>query len=185
MTARFKVIDIFKSIFRKWPSDKYKKPLPPIPQAVWQRPLYFFAFGFGSGAMPVAPGTWGTLMAIPFYLFLRSWPILFYLLFVVSFIILSIWVCEKVSREIHVHDHPGMCIDEFCGYFVTMINAPHGMLWVLLGFLLFRLFDIWKPWPINIIDKKMTSGVGMILDDIVAGIYGLIIIQVIAILFLH
>ena len=70
-----------------------------------------------------------------------------------------------------------MCIDEFAGFFVTMINAPHGWTWIVLGFLLFRLFDIWKPWPINFIDEKMHGGFGMVLDDIVAGIFAMFIIQ--------
>ncbi|TAK73542.1 MAG: phosphatidylglycerophosphatase A [Gammaproteobacteria bacterium] len=159
------------------------KTIPPLPDNIWQRPLYFIAFGFGSGTLPIAPGTFGTLMAIPFYLLFQSLPLPLYLLFVLLFTALSCWICERVSREIQVHDHPGMCIDEFAGFFVTMINAPHGWLWILLGFLLFRLFDIWKPWPIRDIDKKMHNGIGIVLDDIVAGLYALIIIQIIARIF--
>lgn len=174
----FKATNIFKYFIR----DKYKKTYPEVPRAVWQQPLYFFAFGLGSGAMPFAPGTFGTLMAIPFYLLLQSLPLLAYLIFVIAFIIASSIISQKVSQEIHVHDHPGMCIDEFAGFFVTMINAPHGFSWIILGFLLFRLFDIWKPWPINLLDEKIHGGFGMVLDDVVAGIYSLMIIQIIAII---
>lgn len=83
-----------------------------------------------------------------------------------------------------MHDHPGMNIDEFVGFYVTMLHAPRGAAWILLGFILFRFFDICKPWPIFIVDKKMTTGFGMILDDVLAGIYSLIIIQVLAVLLL-
>lgn len=156
------------------------KPSLPTPKAVWQNPLYFIAFGFGSGAMPFAPGTFGTLLAIPFYLLLNTLPLSAYLIFVALFIIASSWLCDRISREIHEHDHPGMCIDEFAGFFVTMISAPHGWPWIVLGFVLFRLFDIWKPWPIGWIDEKVHGGFGMILDDVVAGVFAMIIIQVIS-----
>lgn len=149
------------------------------PDAVWRNPLYFIAFGFGSGAMPFAPGTFGTLMAIPFYLLLRPLPLVYYIIFIVAFIAFSMWLSNKLSREINVHDHPGMCIDEFAGYFVTMINAPAGWEWVLLGFALFRFFDIVKPWPISFIDEKVHGGIGMILDDVLAGLASFAIIQLI------
>lgn len=174
--AHFSVTSIFNKL------KSYSKPSPPLPEQIWQDPIYFIAFGFGSGAMPFAPGTFGTLLAIPFYLLMRPLPLVPYILFVIGFFIFSSWICERVSREIHEHDHPGMCIDEFAGFFVTMINAPHGCFWIVLGFLLFRLFDIWKPWPIRFIDKKIHGGFGMVLDDIVAGIFAMLIIQIIRML---
>ena len=85
-----------------------KKNIPPIPKAVWTNPLYFIAFGFGSGAIPFAPGTFGTLFAIPFYLLLRPLPLYAYLLFVIFFIVLSAWISDRVSKETQTHDHPGM-----------------------------------------------------------------------------
>lgn len=170
--ARFTVTNIFNLLKSK------SKPIPALPKEVWRNPLYFIAFGFGSGAMPFAPGTFGTLMAIPFYLLLRLLPVTYYIIFVILFIAFSSWLCDRISRVIHEHDHPGMCIDEFAGFFVTMINAPHGWSWIILGFLLFRLFDVWKPWPIRYIDEKVHGGFGMVLDDVVAGIFGMIIIQI-------
>ena len=86
-------------------------------------------------------------------------------------------LCTKLSREIHVHDHPGMNIDEFIGFFVTMIGAPPHWIWILVGFGLFRLFDIWKPWPIRFVDEKIKGGIGMVLDDVLAGIYGCLLIH--------
>src|SRR5436190_13230271 len=122
---------------------KYYKPrgaktIPPVPAKVWQDPLYFIAFGFGSGAMPFAPGTFGTLMAIPFYLALRPLSLTIYLVVLTIFTVFSMWLSSYISKQIDVHDHPGMCIDEVVGFLVTMINAPLGWPWVLLGFLLFR-----------------------------------------------
>lgn len=171
----FSVTNIFKRLPRS------TKPIPPVPKAVWRNPIYFFAFGLGSGAAPFAPGTFGTLAAIPCYLLLRHLSLPAYLIFVICFIIFSSWISERVSREIHEHDHPGMCIDEFAGFFVTMINAPMGWSWILLGFILFRLFDIWKPWPIRWLDRQVHGGFGMVLDDIVAGLFSFIIIQIAAV----
>jgi phosphatidylglycerophosphatase A len=149
----------------------------PVPRSVWEKPSHFIAFGFGSGAVPFAPGTFGTLMAIPFYLAMQSLPHSLYLWLVVVFTLASMWLCDKVTQEIGVHDHLGMCLDEIIGYLVTMYGAPHGFIWILLGFLLFRLFDIWKPWPIGYIDEHIKGGVGIILDDVLAGIYSLVILR--------
>ena len=159
---------------------KYRKKNLPIPPAVWKNPLYFIAFGFGSGASPIAPGTVGTIVAIPFYLLLSQLSLTGYLFAVVAVIITSAWLCEHISKETHTHDHPGMNIDEFAGFFVTMIHAPHGWKWIILGFVFFRIFDIVKPWPINKIDENIHGGVGMVLDDVVAGIFSMVLIQILA-----
>ncbi len=160
--------------------EKTSKPIPPIPRAFFYNPIYFIAFGLGSGLMPFAPGTFGTLFAIPFYILLRPLSLPVYLLFIIAFIIFSSWICNYVSRKTHTHDHPGMCIDEFAGFFVTMINAPHSWEWVVLGFILFRIFDIWKPGPIRHLDKTVHGGFGMVLDDVVAGVFSMLIIQILA-----
>lgn len=154
--------------------------IPEIPDTVWTNPWHFIAFGFGSGVIPFAPGTFGTLITIPIYLVLSSFSVFFYLVFTICFTIFGIWLSEKVSRDIKVHDHQGMNIDEIVGFLVTMIAAPHGWRWILLGVILFRIFDIWKPFPIRLIDEKMPGGAGVIMDDVLAGIYSFIIIQLIA-----
>lgn len=169
--AKFMVTSIFNRLKSR------SKSIPPIPEKVWQDPLYFIGFGFGAGAMPFAPGTFGTLMAIPFYLLFRSLPPAAYLSVILIFILFSSYLSHYLSKAIHEHDHPGMCIDEFVGYFVTMSFAPHHWTFIVLGFVLFRLFDIWKPWPIGWIDKHVTSGFGMVLDDVLAGFYSFILLQ--------
>lgn len=156
------------------------KNKPEVPASIWQNPLHFIAFGFGSGAMPIAPGTFGTLMAIPFYLALQYLPLPIYIAITLVIIVGSIWLSDKISREINVHDHPGMCLDEIVGFFVTMTAAPKGILWVILGFLLFRLFDIWKPQPIRYIDEKIGGGFGIILDDVVAGVLACVVLHLVA-----
>jgi phosphatidylglycerophosphatase A len=154
--------------------------VPPIPDSIWQNPWHFIAFGFGSGALPVAPGTFGTLLAIPFYLTLQAFNPLTYIIIVTLITLAGMWICEKVSREINVDDHQGMCLDEFVGFLVTMIAVPHGVGWIIMGFILFRIFDIWKPQPIRYLDEKIHGGVGAILDDVAAGIYSCLILQILA-----
>lgn len=165
----------------KWIASR-KKTIPPVPREVWRNPLYFIAFGFGSGALPVAPGTFGTIVAIPCYLLLSQLPANAYLIFTVAFIIFSSWLCDYISNRTNTNDHPGMCIDEFAGFFVTMLYAPAGWAWVLLGFILFRIFDILKPWPISYVDKNIHGGFGMVLDDVMAGALSCLIIQLLAML---
>lgn len=159
--------------------QKFRKTIPPVPASVWRNPWHFIAFGFGSGTLPVAPGTFGTLMAIPFYLLLQDLPLPLYL----GLVFLLAWgatvLCDRVEKELSVHDHPGMCVDEIIGYLITMIHAPRGLLWLVLGFLLFRLFDIWKPWPIRQVDQQVSGGFGVILDDALAGLYSFLGIQLI------
>lgn len=154
-----------------------KYNVPPIPSTIWTNPIHFIAFGFGTGALPFAPGTFGTLIAIPFYLMLANLSVPFYTLLVLIIAALSVWICEKVSKEIKIEDHQGMCLDEIVGYLVAMIGAPHGLIWIVLGFIFFRLFDIWKPWPIRMLDEKIQNGFGMILDDVLAGVYSAVILQ--------
>ncbi len=146
---------------------------------VMTNPIHFLAFGFGSGLAPFAPGTFGTLMAIPLYLLILKLSLPMYLLLLTIVCIIGVWICDKSSKMLGVHDHSGIVWDEFAGFFVTMIAAPAGWLWIFIGFTLFRLFDIWKPWPISWLDKKVEGGLGIMVDDIVAGFYALICIQLI------
>jgi phosphatidylglycerophosphatase A len=143
-------------------------------------PNHLFAFGFGSGLAPKAPGTFGTLAAIPFFGLIQdlSWPI--YLSWLLVTFALGVMWCDRSSKALGVHDHGGIVWDEFVGFWVTMFMAPAGWIWILVGFVLFRFFDILKPWPINWLDKKVQGGFGIMIDDLVAGIYALIVLQLIA-----
>jgi phosphatidylglycerophosphatase A len=147
---------------------------------ILKSPVHLLAFGFGSGLSPVAPGTMGTLVAIPIYWLLSFFPTWFYLLAVALALIAGIWICGQSAKQLGVHDHGGIVWDEIVGYLITMIAAPSGLLWIVLGFALFRLFDIWKPWPIYILDHKVSGGFGIMIDDVVAGIYALIVMQILA-----
>jgi len=147
------------------------------PASVWRNPVHFLAFGFGSGAMPKAPGTWGTLAALPFVLLWQQLPAGGYELVLLLSTLLGIWLCGRTSRDLGVHDHGGIVWDEFVGLWLTLWLAPPGWGWLLAGFLLFRLFDIWKPWPIRLADRHVHGGLGIMLDDILAGIMAWLVLQ--------
>ena len=140
-------------------------------------PVHCLAFGFGSGLAPKAPGTVGTLMAVVLYLLLSQLPLLVYAVVVLVAFIMGIYLCGKTADDLGVHDHPGIVWDEFVGFWITMFAVPAGWLWLVIGFALFRLFDIWKPWPIKLFDKTMKTGLGIMIDDVLAGVYALVLLQ--------
>ena len=142
---------------------------PPSSPELLRHPAQFLAFGFGSGLAPKAPGTFGTLAAVPLYLLIADWPLLQYTVFIVLASALGIWVCDVASRQLRVHDHPGIVWDEFVGYWITMWAVPSGWPWVVAGFVVFRVFDIIKPWPVSVLDKEVGGGLGIMVDDMLAG----------------
>lgn len=147
---------------------------------VWQDPVYFIAFGFGSGLMPKAPGTFGTLAAIPVYLLLADSVWWVYLLATLVAFIMGVFVSDKVSADLGVHDYSGIVWDEVVGYLLTMFLAPEGLAWIIAGFVLFRIFDIWKPQPIKTIDRYVKGGFGIMIDDVVAAVFAWLVLQVLA-----
>lgn len=149
-------------------------------KTVFSSPVHFLAFGFGSGLSPFAPGTAGTLAAIPLYLLLVQLPLWGYVAVLLVMALVGIWICGESSRRLGVHDHGGIVWDEFAGFLLTMLAAPTGGVWIVVGFFLFRLFDIWKPWPIRLVDRDVPGGFGIMFDDILAGIYAWIALQVLA-----
>jgi phosphatidylglycerophosphatase A len=152
----------------------------PSLKELFANPNHVFAFGFGSGLAKKAPGTFGTLAAIPFFLLLQhlTWPI--YLSWLLVTFALGVYWCDRSSKALGVHDHGGIVWDEFVGFWITMFMAPAGVGWIVLGFVLFRFFDIIKPWPIGWLDKKVHGGFGIMIDDALAGVYALIVLQLIA-----
>ncbi len=156
---------------------KHMKGRANTPPSVWRNPIHFAAFGFGAGAIKIAPGTFGTLVAIPFYILLQDLPLLMYISITAALFLLGVWLCQITTRDLGVHDHSGIVWDEIVGYLITMVAAPAGWLWIALGFALFRLFDIWKPWPINLLDRHVKGGFGVMIDDVMAGIYAWLVMQ--------
>jgi len=150
-----------------------------IPPAYLKNPLHFLALGFGSGLAPRAPGTFGTLAAIPVYIGLASLNVWLFIGATLLICIAGIYICGYTSRALAVHDHPGIVLDEIAGYLITMIAIPFDWRWMILGFVLFRIFDIVKPWPISWLDKKVSGGFGIMIDDILAGVFSLICLQLI------
>ena len=140
-------------------------------------PVHFLALGFGSGLIKPAPGTWGTLSAVPLYLltmqFVAPTSMAFLLLILLSFLV-GIYLCGQTAKDVGVPDHGAIVWDEIVGFFITMTAIPVSWLSILIGFALFRLFDIVKPWPISWLDKKVHGGLGIMLDDVLAGIFACI-----------
>lgn len=140
-----------------------------------RNPWHLLATGFGSGLSPVIPGTMGTLAAVPFYLLLAELPFTVYLALVLIAAVLGITICQKTSDDMGVHDHGSIVWDEFVGFWITMAVAPVvSWQWLLAGFVLFRFFDMVKPWPISWLDKHVHGGFGIMVDDVLAGLMAMI-----------
>ncbi|MBT8140569.1 MAG: phosphatidylglycerophosphatase A [Gammaproteobacteria bacterium] len=137
---------------------------------LFDNPAHLLALGFGSGLAPKAPGTFGTAAALPFWLIIASMPAIYQLGFIVLGFAIGILLCESAARALGVHDHGSIVWDEFVGLWITLYLVPDGWLWIVLGFLFFRFFDIVKPWPIKVLDSKVGGGFGIMIDDVVAGV---------------
>ncbi len=133
-------------------------------------PVLFVAYGFGAGLAPKAPGTFGTLVAIPVYILLHNLSTYSYLAVLVFFTLVGIWICGKAAKEVGVDDPSGIVWDEIVGLLFVFIALPFSWMLLVFGFLLFRLFDILKPWPICWLDKTLRGGLGIVVDDVLAGI---------------
>lgn len=142
-------------------------------------PIHFLATGFGAGAAPYAPGTVGTLVAIPIYYVMQLASLPVYTVIMAVMIFVGFWLCEVTNKANGVHDHPSIVWDEIVGYLLTMWAVPANYMWIILGFLLFRLFDIWKPFPISWINDNVGGGVGIVVDDLMAGVYAAIVLHLI------
>lgn len=157
-------------------SSKHDMPRPPT-RLILTTPEHLIAFGFGAGLAPVAPGTFGTLVGLPFYLALCWLPWQAYAVAVLVLFAFGCWVCGTSARLLKVHDYPGFVFDEIVGFliactaFLPGLGGPdwHPALQLLAAFVLFRTFDIAKPWPIRVIDRHVHGGFGIMLDDAVAG----------------
>lgn len=144
-------------------------------------PANFLALGAGSGLAPYAPGTFGTLAAIPIVLLMPQ-SVAIYCAIVLLLFVVGVWLCDTCAKNLGVHDHPAIVFDEWVGYLITMIAAPRSFLFLALGFALFRLFDILKPWPIGMADKRISGGLGIMVDDVIAGVFAAIALQLLIVL---
>ncbi|MPZ57111.1 MAG: phosphatidylglycerophosphatase A [Rhizobiales bacterium] len=146
---------------------------PPRPDLrfLLSSPAAFLALGCGAGLVPRAPGTAGSLLAIPLTLLLKGLPFGWQIAIWATMCVAGIWLCDRVGRTLGEPDHPAIVWDEICGMAIVLLLSPPGLGWVLAGFLAFRVFDIVKPWPIHIIDRRLPNGLGAMGDDLMAAVY--------------
>jgi phosphatidylglycerophosphatase A len=137
----------------------------------------FIATGCYSGYLPKAPGTWGSLVGLLLFFLLHTLSLEIYLSVIGGIFVIGTFAAGE-AEKIMDHQDPGIVvIDEIVGMLITMIAVPATPLLMVLGFVLFRIFDIWKPFPVDFVDQRFHGGLGIMLDDVVAGIYSLLILQ--------
>ena len=139
-------------------------------------PVNFMAFGLGTGLVPKVPGTCGSLLGLALAWWTLPFGLELRLMVAIALIVSGIWLCGEAARRIGVHDHPGIVWDEIAAmYLLLLLAAPEIAAWVA-AFVLFRLMDIWKPWPIRDLDHRLTGGPGIMLDDLVAALYAAVLL---------
>jgi phosphatidylglycerophosphatase A len=142
-------------------------------------PANFMAFGFGSGLAPYASGTFGTLPALLLCALLGGLPVVLYLAIIVLGFTAGIWFCNEATSYLGSHDHGAIVWDEIIGMLITMIAVPVSVGTLIAGFFLFRLFDVWKPWPIRWMDESIDGGLGIMIDDVFAGLLACIALHLV------
>ena len=148
-------------------------------RALLATPAGWIACGFGSGLAPVAQGSCGSLAAILPWLLLRELSLAANLAVIVVGFLLGVWACERASRALGVDDHRALVWDEFVGLWIALLPALLAPWWaIVLGFALFRLFDVWKPWPIREFDRRLHGGLGVMVDDVVAGVFAAVVLAI-------
>jgi phosphatidylglycerophosphatase A len=153
-----------------------------IPVSLLKNPIHLLSVGFGSGLAKKAPGTFGTLAALPFWYALQFLSPVNYIVVLIAAFALGVYLCGATAKALGVHDHGGIVWDEFVGLWIALFMVPMNIYWIALGFALFRLFDIWKPWPIRVLDAKVHGGFGIMIDDVLAGVYAYLVLQLIFVL---
>ncbi|MEK6193058.1 MAG: phosphatidylglycerophosphatase A [Deltaproteobacteria bacterium] len=144
-----------------------------------QQTVLFFSTGFYSGYIPFAPGTFGTLTALPLCYLLSICSSGGGAVIIIAFILLAIWLADSSEKLINKKDPGCIVIDEIAGMLVTLAGLPFNFFTVVMGFFLFRLLDIFKPFPIRYLERKIPGGAGIVVDDIVAGIIANITLRII------
>ena len=144
-----------------------------------ERAVLFVATGFFIGSVPVAPGTFGSLIGLPICFFLSRLNFLQSLIGILVFILFAIGIASAAEKILNQEDPGQIVIDEIAGLMVTLAGLPFNLKTVLAGFIIFRVFDILKPFPIRILEKRVGGGSGIVLDDILAGVYGNLLIRLV------
>lgn len=147
-------------------------------------PVHALAFGLGAGLSPYAPGTFGTLVGVPLWFLLAPLPAPAYLLSLLLLFAAGCWLCGESARRLGVHDYGGIVFDEIVGYLITCLpllaasglSGEAELLALAAAFAAFRVFDIWKPWPIGWLDRRVHGGFGIMLDDVLAGVYAALVL---------
>jgi phosphatidylglycerophosphatase A len=142
-------------------------------------PVHFLALGFGAGLAPVAPGTFGSLVGLAIALVVAPFGLAWNLAAVALAVAAGIWICGESARRLGVHDHPAIVWDEVAGMMIAMLAVPEAWWGAPLAFVLFRAFDIAKPWPIREIDHGMPGGAGIMLDDVLAGVLAALVLMIV------
>ncbi|QDP01801.1 phosphatidylglycerophosphatase A [Thalassotalea sp. PS06] len=155
------------------------QPLPAHRLFKLSNPIHLLAVGFGSGLAPKAPGTFGTAVAVPLFLLCAQLPLSYLIGLTIIMALAGIYICDKAAKDAGVHDHGAIVWDEIVGFFICMLGISVNWMTLLVGFILFRFFDIVKPWPIRLIDRKVRGGFGIMLDDVIAGLMALLIMHLI------
>jgi len=147
-----------------------------LARTVLTDPVHFLAFGFGIGLAPFAPGTFGSIPGLILFWLTLDFGLHVQLSIAVAMALIGIWICGESARRIGVHDHGGIVWDEIVGMYVTLFLAPISVVGFVLAFVLFRIMDIVKPWPIRDLDHSMQGGLGIMLDDLLAALYAALLL---------
>jgi len=149
------------------------KPVRPDKKFLLSHPAHLLAFGFGAGLLPKAPGTWGTLVAFPIFALVRLGGTPVVVAAAILLFVVGVWASDVAGRSLGVVDHGGIVIDEIAAFLLVLACTPASVIWWVIAFLLFRVFDIVKPWPIRWADRTLKSGFGVMFDDVLAAGYAI------------
>jgi len=150
---------------------------PDVTRQVLRDPVHWLAFGLGTGLLPLAPGTWGSLLAVGIFWLVPPLPWGVQLVALLVAFVLGCVICDISARRLGVHDHGGIVLDEIVAMLIVLCVTPRTAGWTLTAFLLFRLFDVLKPWPIREADHRIAGGLGIMLDDILAAVYAALVVR--------
>jgi phosphatidylglycerophosphatase A len=152
--------------------------MKPNIKLLFSNPVHFFSLGFGSGLAPKAPGTFGTLLGLPLYWLIHPLALNSQLILILFLFLVGIYFCQKTGDALGVSDHGGIVWDEIVAMMLVLTFTPLQWTWWAMAFVLFRLFDIWKPFPIRQLDANLKGGLGVMLDDLLAALYAIAVLKV-------